>query len=186
MDFWVTGRYLTETERLWRGSSESEEGGGGKRVFFSEQRQHSMRAPLERMRCPFCARWRMDRRGEGRDGGRENEGAREKNNEEERRRGGGGDFSVCIFHSKTFWQGRAHSMAGSGAILKSPTGSLREAGSQNRYISGLPGYFYFPPSTLFFPAFWQPAQNRRAGVFLFSCRNSGTVHTNTPTPFINR
>lgn len=104
-----------------------------------------MGAPLEKMRCPFCARWRMDRRGVGKWRKREQGSKRGKKQRGRERKGG--NFSACVFHSKTFWQGRAHSVAGSGAILKSPTGSLREAGSQNRYISGLPGFFF---SFLFF------------------------------------
>lgn len=47
-----------------------------------------MRASLERMRCPFCVRWRMDRRGAEKWRKREwGEQERKKNNKEERERG---------------------------------------------------------------------------------------------------
>lgn len=95
----------------------------------------------------------------------------------------GGNFSVCVFPSKAFWQGRAHCVARrGGAILKSPTGTLRDAGSQNRYISGLLGFFYFFPLLLlpYFSLLLFDSQQPkcRAGAFFFPAEAVGQcTHT---------
>lgn len=131
MDLWLTGRYLTETENSGKAPAKGREGettAERKRVFPSLSRS------LRKRRC-------LGESSTGEDelpfpcavkDGRHTGGERHRKWEKQCGRGKGergGNFSVCVFPSKTSWQGRAHSVAGrGGAILKSPTGSLRDAG----------------------------------------------------------
>lgn len=179
MDFWLTGRYLTETENSGTAPAKGREG----------------ETKVERKRAlPLLSRSLRKRQRWGESSTGENElpfpcavkDGRHTGGEQHRKlkkklcgRGmgeGEGNFSVRVFPSETFWQGRAHSVAGrGGAILKSPTGSLRDAGSQNRYISGLLGYFFpfllLPYFSLLLFDSQQP--KCRAGVFLFPAEAVG-------------
>lgn len=187
---------------LWHSSSERErgrdgEGRGGRECSFASLclSKGGIQWELhwrEWAALSVCDEgWTEDGRGEAR--------GRARKTMRMRRRGKRGNFSVCIFQSKTFWQGRAHSVAGrGGAILKSPTGSLRDAGSQNRYISGLPRFFFslplppslspsLPPSLhTFLSCFLTASSEPPSRCLLIFRGSSGTVHTNTPTLLINR
>lgn len=182
-DWQIPHRDRALAELQWEGERERK---GGKKRFFFSLSKGSIQWELHWREWDALSVCNEGWTEEGR--GRQKKRERSECEKTIRRREGerkGGKFSACIFHSKTFWQGRAHSVAGrGGAILKSPTGSLRDAGSQNRYISGLPGFF--SSHHTFLSCFLTASSESASRCLLIFHRNRGTVHTNTATLLINR
>ena len=99
----MTGRYLTETE--------SSGGAPARERERERQRRREEESVFLRAKAAFNESFTGEDEmpflcamKDGQKGGEEeeNEGSKREKNNEEREGGKGGNFSVCIFHSKTF------------------------------------------------------------------------------------
>ena len=163
----MTGRYLTETEGSGRAPARVRK--GEEEIFFSKLRQHSMRASLVGMRCPFRERWRMDRKVGGRQSKREWRSKREK----QWGRESGEETFQAVFSIQrhfdraepTLWQG----VEPFWSLLSAAWG---KQGARIDTSQGCRGVFFFFFHQ-FLSCFWQPAPNRQAGVLSFSAETVG-------------